>query len=185
MTRQALTLPLVLLVAAVSAPGIALAAKAGHGFTSNGGDSTMSMFDFASLAVIRKIGIPIGTLTVLHPKTGDIVGQVKLENNAPEGAAADGKGRIFVNNEGKSTMQVIEVKSMKAVASWPTAPCEGPTGIAYDAKTNRVIAGCGRTSIVVDAASGRVVATVAGGGTRRDAAGAAGAAEAREAREAQ
>src|SRR5213593_3782859 len=35
--------------------GIALAPKANHGFTTNAGDSTLTMFDIASLAVIKKI----------------------------------------------------------------------------------------------------------------------------------
>jgi hypothetical protein len=54
---------------------------------------------------------PIGTLTAIDPKTGDIVGTAELEDNAPEGAAADGKGHIFVNNESKNTIQVIDVKT--------------------------------------------------------------------------
>jgi hypothetical protein len=57
---------------------------------------------------------------------------VELEDTAPEGAAADGKGHIFVNNEGKNTIQVIDVKTWKATASWPLAPCEGPTGNCSD-----------------------------------------------------
>jgi len=72
------------------------------------------MFDLATLAVIRRIpthpggldGImyddfsdriilsnhsrPIGTLTAIDAKTGDIVGSVDLEDTAPEGAASDG-----------------------------------------------------------------------------------------------
>jgi len=65
-----------------------------------------------------------------------------LEDTAPEGAAADGKGHIFVNNEGKNTIQVIDVKTWKATASsWPLAPCEGPTGIAYDKATDRIFSG--------------------------------------------
>ena len=50
---------------------------------------------------------PIGTLTALDPRTGDIVATVELEDTAPEGAAADGKGHIFVNNESTNTIQVI------------------------------------------------------------------------------
>jgi DNA-binding beta-propeller fold protein YncE len=65
-------------------------------------------------------------------------------------------------------MQVIDVKTWKATASWPLAPCEGPTGIAYDRATNRIFAGCNKTSVVVDAASGKVVATIPNG-TRVDA----------------
>ena len=167
--------------------GIALAATSNHGFITNGGDSTVTMFDLRTLAVIKKIPVrvggldgimyddfsdriiltnhsrPIGTAVALDPKTGDIVGTVELEDNGPEGAASDGKGKIFVNNEGKSTIQVIDVKTMRVLASWPLAPCEGPTGIAYDRSTNRIFAGCGKTSVVVDATTGKVVATIANG----------------------
>ena len=75
-----------------------------------------------------------------------------------------------MNNEGKNTIQVIDVKTWKATASWPLAPCEGPTGIAYDKATNRIFSGCNKTSVVVDANSGKVVATIANG-TRVDALG--------------
>src|SRR5205814_2046448 len=113
---------------------------------------------------------PIGTLTAIDPKTGDIVATVQLEDNAPEGAAADGRGHIFVNNEGKHTIQVIDVKTWKATGSWPLAPCEGPTGIAYDKASNRIFAGCSKTSVVVDASTGKVVASIPNG-TRVDALG--------------
>jgi DNA-binding beta-propeller fold protein YncE len=113
---------------------------------------------------------PIGTLTALDPRTGDIVATVELEDTAPEGAAADGKGHIFVNNESKNTIQVIDVKTWKATASWPLAPCEGPTGIAYDKASNRIFSGCSKTSVVVDASTGKVVASIPNG-TRVDALG--------------
>jgi len=167
--------------------GIAYATKYNHGFTTNAGDTTVTMFDLKTLAFIKKIKInnggldgimydadddlviltnhsrPIGTLTAINPNTGDIVGTVELEDNAPEGAAANGKGWIYVNNETKNTIQVIDVKSMKAIKSWPLAPCEGPTGIAYDKATDRIFAGCGNTSVVVDGTSGQVVASITNG----------------------
>lgn len=167
--------------------GIALAPTAEHGFITNGGDSTVTMFDIKTVAVIKKIRVatggmdgimydefanrimltnhsrPIGTVVALDPKSGDIVGTTELEDNAPEGAASDGKGRIFVNNERKSTIQVVDDKTMKVLASWPLAPCEGPTGIAYDRATNRIFSGCGKTSVVLDATTGKVVATIANG----------------------
>jgi DNA-binding beta-propeller fold protein YncE len=173
--------------------GAGIATNAGHGFTTNGGDETVTMFDLKTLAVIKQIKVgsgldgimydepddkiiltrhsrPIGTLTALDPKTGDIVATVELEDTAPEGAAADGKGHIFVNNEGKSTIQVIDVKSWKATASWPLAPCQGPTGIAYDKASNRIFSGCSNTSVVVDPDAGKVVATIKNG-SRVDALG--------------
>src|SRR5262245_22017849 len=172
--------------------GAGIATKAGHGFTTNGGDMTVTMFDLKTLAEIKRITVgpgldgimydepddkiiltnhsTPGTLTALDPKTGDIVATVELEDNAPEGAAADGKGHIFVNNERKNTIQVIDVKTWKAVASWPLTPCEGPTGIAYDKASNRIFSGCNKTSVVVNPDTGKVVATIANG-TRVDALG--------------
>src|SRR5437879_10482577 len=173
--------------------GAGLVTKAGHGFTTNGGDETVTMFDLKTLAVLKQIKVgpgldgivydepddkiiltrhsrPIGTLTALDPKTGDILGTAELEDTSPEGAAADGKGHIFVNNEGKNTIQVIDIKTWKATASWPLAPCEGPTGIAYDKATNRIFSGCNKTSVVIDADTGKVVATIPNG-TRVDALG--------------
>jgi len=60
-------------------------------------------------------------------------------------------------------MQVIDSKTWKVLATWPLAPCEGPTGIAYDRASDRVFSGCGKTSVVVDPASGKIVATIANG----------------------
>jgi DNA-binding beta-propeller fold protein YncE len=173
--------------------GAGIATKYGHGFTTNGGDQTVTMFDLKTLAALKQIKVgpgldgimydepddkiiltnhsrPIGTLTAIDPKSGDIVATVELEDTAPEGAAADGKGHIFVNNEGKNTIQVIDVKTWKATASWPLAPCDGPTGIAYDKASNRIFSGCSKTSVVVDATTGKVVATIPNG-TRVDALG--------------
>ena len=173
--------------------GAGLVTKAGHGFTTNSGDETVTMFDLKTLAVIKQIKVgpgldgimydepddkiiltnhsrPIGTLTAIDPNTGDIVATVSLEDTAPEGAAADGKGHIFVNNEGTNTIQVIDVKTWKATASWPLAPCEGPTGIAYDRASNRIFSGCNKMSVVVDPSTGKVVASIPNG-TRVDALG--------------
>jgi DNA-binding beta-propeller fold protein YncE len=168
-------------------------AKAGNGFTTNGGDQTVTMFDLKTLAVIKQIKVgpgldgimydepddkivltnhsrPIVTLTAIDPTSGDIVATVELEDTAPEGAAADGKGHIFVNNESKNTIQVIDVKTWKAIASWSLDPCKGPTGIAFDKASNRIFSGCNNTSVVVDASSGKIVATIKNG-TRVDALG--------------
>jgi DNA-binding beta-propeller fold protein YncE len=167
--------------------GIALAPKWHQGFITNGGDSTVTMFDLQTLATIKKIPVPpggldgimydasadriiltnhsrpIGTVVALDAHTGDIVGTAQLESSSPEGAASDGHGRLFVNNEGTSTIQVIDARTMTATASWPLAPCEGPTGIAYDSSTNRIFSGCSDTSVVVDAGSGQIVARIPNG----------------------
>src|SRR5689334_16238733 len=77
--------------------GAGIATKHGHGFTTNGGDSTVMMFDLKTLTEIKRTEVkqkgldgimydepddliiltnhsrPIGTLTAVDPKTGDIV----------------------------------------------------------------------------------------------------------------
>jgi DNA-binding beta-propeller fold protein YncE len=151
------------------------------------------MFDLKTLAVIKQIKVgpgldgimydaaddkviltnhsrPIGTLTALDPNTGDIVATVELEDSSPEGAATDGQGHIFVNIEGKNTIQVVDVKTWKTTASWPLGSCDGPTGIAYDKASNRLFSGCNKTSVVLDPTNGKVVATIPNG-TRVDSLG--------------
>src|SRR3954462_6318399 len=172
--------------------GAGIATKHGHGFTTNSGDQTVTMFDLKTLEPIKQIKIGPGldgimfdepddniiltnhsrpgTVTAIDPKTGDVVATVELEDTSPEGAAADGKGHIFVNNEGTSTIQVIDVKTWKATASWPLAPCDGPTGIAYNKASDRIFSGCSKTSVVLNASTGKVVASIPNG-TRVDALG--------------
>ena len=167
--------------------GAAFAQRDGHGFTTNGGDSTSTMFDLKSMAVIKKVhagidgldGImyddatdkiltinhshPTGTAVVIDPKSGDVVARVELSGNGPEGGVSDGKGRIFINLEDKNSIDVIDTKTWKVVANWPIEPCDGPTGIAMDRTTNRIFSGCSKMSVVVDAKTGKVVAQIANG----------------------
>lgn len=167
--------------------GIALAPKWNHGFTTNAGDSTVTMFDLKTLAVIKKIhagidgldGImyddgtdrivttnhsrPMGSATIIDPKDGTVVATVMLTGGGPEGAVGNAKGRIFVNLEDKNALDVIDTKTWKVIATWPIAPCDGPTGIAMDRAANRIFSGCGKTSVVTDASTGKVVAEISNG----------------------
>jgi len=166
--------------------GIALVQRYNHGFITNRGDSTVSMFDLKTLALIKKIKIPAGgqdgimyddytdrviltnhsntgTATAIDPDAGVITGQALLEDNSPEGAASDGKGTLYINNERKNTIQTVDAKTMTAHGSWSISPCDGPTGIAYDRTSNRIFAGCGKASAVMDPATGKIVATIPNG----------------------
>ncbi len=166
--------------------GIALATKEGYGFTTNAGDSTSTMFNLKDLSVVKKVkagingldGImyddftktiltinhssPDGTAIVIDAKTGDVKGKVVLSGTAPEGGVSNGKGTIYINIENKNAIDVIDTKTWTKTATWDIAPCEGPTGIAMDRKTNRIMAACSGTSVVVDASTGKVVALWAG-----------------------
>jgi DNA-binding beta-propeller fold protein YncE len=167
--------------------GVALVPKWNHGFTTNRQDATLTVFDLKTLAVVRKASIPsmgldgilyeasmdriilsnhgrpVGTAMAVNPDTGEVLATTNTEDAAPEGVASDGKGQLYINNEGKSTVQVIDAKSMTVKASWPLQPCEGPTGIAYDQQNARLFVGCSKASMVLDPATGRIVATIPNG----------------------
>jgi DNA-binding beta-propeller fold protein YncE len=162
-----------------------------HGFTTNRTDSTSTMFDVTTLGVLKQIhagksGLDgfmyedatkkvltinhspeptPGTIVVIDPQSGDVVGTGTTTGSAPEGGVGDGKGRVFINLEDKHAMDVIDTKTWKVTATWSLAPCEGPTGIAMDRAANRIFVGCDKTSLVVDAASGKIVAQITNGGS--------------------
>jgi DNA-binding beta-propeller fold protein YncE len=167
--------------------GIALAPKQGLGFTTNSGDSTLTMFDWKTLEVKKKVkagkpgldGImyddatgmiltidherPNGTAVVIDPAKGEAVATITLSGDAPEGGVSDGKGRIFINLEDKNAIDVVDTKTWKVVSTWKIDPCDGPTGIAMDRAANRIFSGCSKTSVVVDASTGKVVAQIKNG----------------------
>ena len=171
--------------------GIAFAPKQGRGFTTNAGDSSVTMFDLATLAVQKKIpagidgldgimydaatdriltinhshvaGKAAGTATVIDPTSGAVVKQIPLSGAAPEGGVGDGKGHIFINIEDGNSIDVVDTKTWTVSSTWKIDPCEEPTGIAYDKSSNRLFSGCSDKSVAVDAGTGKVVAELANG----------------------
>jgi len=162
--------------------GIALAPDLGKGFTSNGRDNSVTVFDLKTLKTTNKIKIeaenPYAILydpasqrvftfngrsknaTAIDAAKETVVGNIPLDGK-PEFAASDGKGMVFVNIEDKSELTQIDAKNAKVVKSWPLAPCEDPSGLAMDQKNRRLFAGCSNKMMaVVNADSGKVVTTV-------------------------
>jgi YVTN family beta-propeller protein len=162
--------------------GIALAQDLGKGFTSNGRDNTVTVFDLKTLKETAKINIdgenPDAILydeatqrvftfngrsknaTVIDAVKGAAVATIPLDGK-PEFGAADGKGMVFVNIEDKSELTQIDARNAKVVKSWPLAPCEEPSGLAMDQKNHRLFSGCSNKLMAVsDANAGKVVTTV-------------------------
>jgi hypothetical protein len=162
--------------------GIALAPEFNHGFTSNGTSSTVTMFDTKTL---QTLGQPMtdkgpdaiiydpgskrvftmngsaGSATAIDAKTGEVAGSVTL-GGRPEFAAADGKGHVFANLEDKSALVEIDSKALTLMNTWPLAPCDSPSGLAIDAKNERLVVGChNKMMAFVDGSTGKVVGTVA------------------------
>jgi DNA-binding beta-propeller fold protein YncE len=161
--------------------GVALAPKLGRGFTSNGREGTVSIFDIKTLATSNKVKVggenPDAIIydpatkrvftfngrshdsTAIDAATGKVVGIIKLDGK-PEFAASDGKGEVFVNIEDKSELTAIDANKLEVKNTWPLAPCTEPSGLSIDREHRRLFAGCdNKMMAVVDADSGRVLAT--------------------------
>jgi DNA-binding beta-propeller fold protein YncE len=162
--------------------GIALAPELGRGFTSNGREGTVSIFDLKTLATSSKVKAgenPDAILydpatkrvftfngrshdsTAIDAANGKVLGTIKLDGK-PEFAASDGKGEIFVNIEDKSELAAIDADKLEVKTTWPLAPCEEPSGLSMDKKNRRLFVGCdNKMMAVVDADTGKVLATPA------------------------
>ncbi len=162
--------------------GIALAPELGRGFTSNGREGTVSIFDLETLAPSVRVKVgenPDAILydpatkrvftfngrsqdaTALDAEKGTVLGTIKLDGK-PEFAVSDGKGGVFVNIEDKSELVAIDPNKLEVKSKWSLAPCESPSGLSMDRKNRRLFVGCdNKMMAVVDADSGKVLATPA------------------------
>jgi DNA-binding beta-propeller fold protein YncE len=161
--------------------GIALASELGRGFTSNGREGTVTIFDLNTLKPITKVSVgenpdaivydPITKRvftfngrshdsTAIDAVKGTVVGTIKLDGK-PEFAVSDQSGEIFANIEDKSELVAINPAKLEVKSEWPLAPCESPSGLAIDRKNRRLFAGCdNKIMAVVDADNGKVLITL-------------------------
>ena len=161
--------------------GIALATDAGHGYISAGRSNTIVVFDLKTLARLKDIQAtgenPDAILydsathrvfsfngrgrnaTVIDSKTDAVIGTIALDAK-PEFAVSDGKGRVYVNLEDKSSIARIDAQHMSVTAVWPLEGCDDPSGLAIDVTGQRLFAGCdNKVMAVVDAKSGHTLGT--------------------------
>ena len=164
------------------AHGVALVPALGLGFATSGGGNCVVAFSLKTLAPVGKpIGVGQGpdaiayepttgslftmngdgkNTSVIEARTRRVVATIPLGTNA-ESAVADGKGHLFINLEGTSQIAEVDAKMRRVIHVWPLAPGEGPTGLSYDAKTERLFSGCrNKTLVVLNARTGEIVANV-------------------------
>jgi DNA-binding beta-propeller fold protein YncE len=159
---------------------IALAPEFGRGFTSNGRDSSVTVFDLKTLATVKRIEIDAANpdailyepvmkriftfngrsrnATAIDAATDSVVGTVPL-GARPEAAVAVGDGRVFVNLEDSSAVVGFDARSLAVTSRWSLAPGEEPSGLAIDREHHLLISVCSNQKmVVVDYNSGKVVA---------------------------
>jgi outer membrane protein assembly factor BamB len=166
--------------------GVAIASAFKRGFTSNGRENKVSIFDPSTLQLIKKTDVGKGPdgiyydpgsrrvftnnhgshdITALDAATGDVVGTVKVAGDG-EQAVIGANGLIYVNIEDTAEVVAFDPKSLEVKKRFPILAAKVPTGLAYDAKTNRLFIGCRNEPkmVVMDAGTGKVVGNFPIGG---------------------
>jgi DNA-binding beta-propeller fold protein YncE len=160
--------------------GVAIAPEFGKGFTSNGGDATVTIFDLKTLKPLGQVKAGknpdaiiydpaskrifcfngnSNDVTAIEAKTGTVAGTLAL-GGKPELAVADEHGKIFVNLEDKSAVVEFDSRKLAVDATWPLAPGEEPTGIALDRKHHRLFSAANKLMVVLNADNGKLVTTL-------------------------
>jgi DNA-binding beta-propeller fold protein YncE len=163
--------------------GIALDYELGRGFTSNGREDTVSVFNLKSLAVEKKIKVGNGpdailydpfskrvftfngkssekSATAIDAAKGEVVGKIDL-GGKPEFAVTDEKGTVFVNIEDTAELVAFDPQKLAVKSRWNLTGCEEPTGLSIDRKHRLLFTGCGgnKKMVILDANTGTILAS--------------------------
>ncbi|MEO8031925.1 MAG: YncE family protein [Gemmatimonadota bacterium] len=160
--------------------GIAVAPDLHRGFTSNGRDTTVTIFDLKTLATIGSVTVtgtnpdaivyePVSrrvftfngrssNATAFDGATGTIAATIPLPGK-PEFAQVDGNGLIYVNIESDTgQIVVLDARSLKEVKRYWLTGCSEPSGLALDRINTRLFSVCDNQVMAVsDPMSGRVI----------------------------
>ncbi len=162
--------------------GIALAPDLNKGFVSCGKDSSVTVFDLKTLAVIEKVIVTgrnpdcivydvythrvltfnggSSNATVIDAKTDKVLGTIAL-NGRPEFAVSNDKGNIYVNLEDKSSVLTIYPATMKTGTEVSLKPGDGPSGMAIDKANNILFIVCdNKLMMILDATTGKIITSV-------------------------
>lgn len=161
--------------------GIALAKNLNKGFISNGKDTSVTVIDLKTFKTIDKIKVtgnnPDAILyddfsrriftfngrsnnaTVIDATTNKVIGSIALAGK-PEFAVSDSKGKVYVNIEDVSKICLIIPTTLKVEQTWSIAPGEEPSGLALDNETHRLFCVTDKLMVILDALTGKVVATL-------------------------
>ena len=161
--------------------GVAFVPALNRGFTSNGGNSTVTAFDLKTLKPLTQIKAngrpdiiyyePVSNrvlsfnhgsndITAIDPSTMQVVGTLTA-GGVPELAVSDDKGQVWVNLEDTSEILQFDAKTLKVAKKFSLAPGEAPTGLAFDPKARKLFSTCAnKTLAIADADSGKVVQTL-------------------------
>ncbi len=166
--------------------------KSGHGFCSG---NPVVMWDTTTLATIKTIQVQSSSdgiffepatqrvwilshgtpnVTVINPENGEIVGTIADIGSgsgvaAPEQAAADGKGNVYIDVENQASLAVVDAKTLKVTGHYDlSSKGSTPAGLAFDVKNGILFAMCRApapgTCVILSAADGKIITSLPLGG---------------------
>jgi DNA-binding beta-propeller fold protein YncE len=113
-----------------------LSANGQQAYVMNADSGTVTTIDLASMRVVRN--------TMVNP--------------ALEYAALTPDGSLFINDEDANEMEVVDISHNRLSKPVAMPGCEAPSGLAYDSKTNHLIAACANgKAAIVDARNRRLI----------------------------
>lgn len=150
--------------------GIAFAYDLNKGYTSNGKDSSVTVFDLKTMQTLGKIQITgqnpdcivydpftkqvftfngkSNNTTIIDAESGKVVSTIALIGK-PEFAVTNGYGRIYVNIEDSNKIAVIDTKTKMINNYWDLDSGKEPSGMSYDLTYKRLFIGCGNQKLVI------------------------------------
>jgi len=167
--------------------GIALAPELGRGYASNLDAGSVVVFDLKTLAVLNTVrsggsepreleydparGVVYvsnagsGQLVALDAKSGANRGALKLGGRL-RGASVDGRGNLFVADEARDVLHVVDTARMAELGAISVWPGKAPVAMANDVKERRIYVSTGNGKmIVVDPDPGQMLGVVETGGS--------------------
>jgi len=162
--------------------GVAIANDLNKAFISCGRDTSVKVIDLSNFNMIARVKVtgqnPDAILydqfsnkvftfngrssnsTVIDAKDNKVIATIPLAGK-PEFPQTDGKGKIYVNIEDKSSIAVINAITLKVENLWSITPGEEPSGLALDNENHRLFSVCGNKMMtVMDALSGKLITNV-------------------------
>jgi DNA-binding beta-propeller fold protein YncE len=120
--------------------GATIDPSTGHGFVMANHGGMVDVIDLQGKTVLGKIAVP----------------------GKPEGAAADGMGRVFTHLEDKNALVVIDAKAMKVTATYDMKGCDSPSGMAYVGGAHDwILSACdNKIARITDAKTGKAIASL-------------------------
>ena len=162
--------------------GVALSRELNRGFTANGDEDAVGVFELSTLKPIAKwkatgkrpnqiayepmtqrvfsFNSTGRNVTVFDAKTGNVLATLEVDGRT-EFYAMDGKGMIYDSLQDKATLIAIDARMMQVVATYPLAPHAQPAGTTMDPQTRRIFVACrSKSFLVLDADTGKILATL-------------------------